>query len=109
MPIKNVKMEESKKHHHFLSLRRIKHGWKCNYFIYNSENTDEQGWFSENCSSTWDIPPPPGWAPALIPPCPSPPTLARSEHDGDEDYDDDGDDSDDSDAGTAGGDKEVTI
>ena len=44
MPIKNVKMEESKKHHHFLSLKRIKHGWKCNYFIYNSENTDDQGW-----------------------------------------------------------------
>ena len=76
----------------------------------------------ENCSSTWDIPPPQGWAPALIPPCPSPPRLDRSEHDGDEDsdddgvddrdedYNDDGDDSYDSDAGgTADGDKEVTI
>ena len=42
MPIKNVKMEESKKHHHFLSLRRIKHGWNDNYWNGNSENIDEK-------------------------------------------------------------------
>ena len=63
----------------------------------------------ENCSSTWDIPPPLGWAPALIPPCPSPPRLDRSEHNGDEDNDYCYDVGDSDPGGTAGGDKEVTI